>query len=123
MDFAFPDVCLTPVGPAIVPIPYPNFNMSTMGIPTQFRFFVQCMPGHNMTTNRSISMGDNGGLSLGLLSGLVMALGAALMGCFKFFVGGPPATKMTMPTKQNGVSPNAFGTSLSPSQIRLLSLS
>lgn len=29
MSIVFPDVCLTPVGPAVVPIPYPNIGKSS----------------------------------------------------------------------------------------------
>ena len=122
MDLAFPDVCLTPMGPAIVPVPYPNVNMSTMGIPTQFRFLLMCMPAHNMTTVRAMSMGDNAGVSMGVMSGMMMGPGGAMMGSTNLFVGGPPATKMGMPSKQNGPGPNAFGASLSPSQIRFMAL-
>ena len=35
MDMAFPDVCLTPAGPAVVPIPYPNIAMGPTAIPSQ----------------------------------------------------------------------------------------
>jgi hypothetical protein len=122
LDFAFPDVCNTPIPPVIVPVPYPNINMSTMGIPTQFRFLTMCMPSHNMTTVRAMSNGDNVGVSLGLMSGMVMGPGLAMGGSSNLFIGGPPATKMVMPAKQNGIGPNAFGISLSPAQIRLMAL-
>ena len=29
MSIAFPDVCKTPIGPAVVPIPYPNIGKSS----------------------------------------------------------------------------------------------
>jgi hypothetical protein len=29
MDFGFPDVCNTPLGPVVTPIPYPNFTRHT----------------------------------------------------------------------------------------------
>lgn len=122
LDLGFPDVCNTPMGPAVVPIPYPNINMSTMGIPTQFRFLLMCMPAHNMTTVRAMSMGDNAGVVLGIMSGMVMGPGLAMNGSSNLFIGGPPATKMAMPTKQNGAGPNAFGMSISPSQIRFMAL-
>jgi hypothetical protein len=123
MDFAFPDVCLTPTPVGPIPIPYPNINMSVTAVPTQFNTFIMCMPAHNMTTLRTISMGDNAGVNLGVMSGMDMGPGGAMMGSATFFVGGPPATKLTMPTKQNGVSPNAIGMTISPSQIRMLVLS
>ena len=123
LNLAFPDVCNTPVGPAIVPLPYPNITMSSTAIPTQMNFLLMCMPAHNMTTVRPISMGDNVGVSMGIMSGMVMGPDTAMLGSMNLFIGGPPATKMGMPTKQNGMSPNAFGISLSPAQIRFLALS
>ena len=122
MNLAFPDVCNTPVGPVIVPVPYPNMTMSTTAIPTQARFLLMCMPAHNMTTIRPISMGDNAGLAMGIMSGMVMGPDAAMLGSTNLFIGGPPATKMGMPTKQNGAGPNAFGMSICPSQVRLMAL-
>lgn len=119
-DHALPDVCNTPTGPTVTPIPYPNVNMSTMANPTQSRFLIMSMPAHNMTTQRSMSTGDSAGVNLGVMSGTVMGPGRAKTGSDNLFIGGPPATKMGMPTKQNGTSPNAFGTSTSPSQIRLM---
>ncbi|WP_084800065.1 DUF4150 domain-containing protein [Bradyrhizobium sp. Ai1a-2] len=121
-DFAFPDVCNTPIGPAVMPFPYPNINMSTMANPTQFRCLIMCMPAHNLTTERTISTGDNAGVALGVISGMVMGPGRAMTGSSNLFIGGPPAAKMGMATKQNGASPNAFGMSISPSQTRVMSL-
>ncbi|WP_084788924.1 DUF4150 domain-containing protein [Bradyrhizobium sp. Cp5.3] len=121
-DHAFPDVCNTPSGPVFVPNAYPNIAMNTTAIPTQSRFLIMCMPAHNMTTERATSMGDNAGVALGVISGLVMGPGRAKAGSDNLSIGGSPATKMGMPTKQNGANPNAFGLSISPSQTRLMAL-
>ncbi|MGY8669081.1 DUF4150 domain-containing protein [Bradyrhizobium sp. UFLA05-109] len=121
-DLGFPDVCNTPVGPAVVPTPYPNISLNTTGVPSQSRCLLMSMPAHNMKTVRTISSGDNAGVALGVISGTVMGPGRATKGSTNLFIGGPPATKMTMPTKQNGSSPNTFGLSISPSQIRLMAL-
>ncbi|MDQ0505570.1 DUF4150 domain-containing protein [Xanthobacter agilis] len=122
MDMAFPDVCRTPVGPAIVPIPYPDIALSNTAIPTQTKLCLTCMPAHNLVTQKPLSNGDNAGLGLGMVSNLDMGPVAAAMGSTNFFVGGTPAIKMTSPTKQNGVCPNAAGMTLSPSQVKLMSL-
>jgi hypothetical protein len=121
-DFALPDVCLTPVppSPAPVPIPYPNIGLGPTAIPTQVKMLVLGMPVHNLTTQKPISNGDNVGVSLGVLSGMVMGPVSAAAGSTVLFAGGPPATGMANPTKQNGLSPNAFGMTLSPSQPKLL---
>jgi len=121
-DFAFPDTCNTPVGPAIVPLPYPSFGLGPTAVPSQMKVLAMCMPAHNMATVKPITNGDNTGVALGLLSGMVMGPGASMAGSTVLLVGGPPATKMAMPTKQNGVGPNAFGMTLSPSQVKLMAL-
>lgn len=122
MDFAMPDVCNTPVGPAIVPIPYPNIALGSTAIPTQVKFLTLGMPAHNLATTIPLSNGDNGGLGLGVLSGLVMGPGAAMMGSTCLLIGGAPATKMGMPSKQNGISPNAFGSTMSPAQVKMAAM-
>lgn len=123
MNFAFPDVCLTPTPVGPIPIPYPNIAMTTTKVPTQFNTLIMCMPAHNLTTTGTISMGDNAGINLGVMSGMDMGPDRAMLGSFTLFLGGPPATKMTMPTQQNGLSPNSFGMTLSPAQTLMLVLS
>lgn len=122
LNFAFPDVCLvpTPVGP--IPTPFPNIALTPTAIPSQFKTLVMCMPSHNMMTVTPMSNGDNPGVALGVMSGMVMGPQLAMMGSTNVLIGGPPATKMTLPTKQNGLGPNAFGATLSPSQIKLMLL-
>lgn len=122
LNLGFPDVCLvpTPVGP--IPTPFPNLAISAMAIPSQFKVLVMCMPIHNMMTVTPISNGDNPGVAMGVASGMVMGPHMALMGSTNVLVGGPPATKMAMPTKQNGISPNIVGMTITPSQIRLMIL-
>ena len=124
LDFAMPDVCLTPipspVGPIPVPIPYPNISIPMMAIPTQFKVLTVCMPNHNLMTITPMSNGDNSGLMMNPLSAMVMGPSRNLIGSFKTFIGGMPATTMLKPTGQNGVSPGAFGMSLAPSQVKLL---
>jgi hypothetical protein len=44
------------------------------------------------------------------------------MGSFTILVGGAPQTKMLDVTGQNGMSPNAVGATLVPSQVRVLNL-
>ncbi|TAI60334.1 hypothetical protein CWO89_41245, partial [Bradyrhizobium sp. Leo170] len=91
-DQAFPDVCNTPSGLAVVSTPYPNVAMNTTAIPTQSRCLIMCMPAHNMTTERATSMGDSPGVALGVISGLVMGPGRAKAGSDNLSIGGSPAT-------------------------------
>ena len=72
LDFAMPDVCLTPipspVGPIPVPIPYPNMALPMTAIPSQFNVMTVCMPSHNLMTITPMSNGDNGGVMMNPMS-------------------------------------------------------
>lgn len=47
IDTGFPDVCLTPVGPTPVPMPYPNLSKPT----SDSCFYKPTFPPHNMLTS------------------------------------------------------------------------
>lgn len=122
-DFAFPDVCATPIAGVPVPIPYPNIALAPTAIPTQFTTFLTCMPAHNLTTTKPMTLGDQPGVQLGVASGFVMGPVKHAMGSVTMFIGGPPCTKMLNPTMQNGMSPNIVGTTLAPTQVTTICLS
>lgn len=123
MDFAFPDVCKTPIPPAgPVPIPYPNFSMGMTSAPPCAKIFVGGTPAHNMSTKGTISNGDNPGIAGGIASNVVMGPTAHLVGSFSVLLQGMPATKMTSMTGQNGMSMNIPGMRLVPSQLKVLIL-
>jgi len=127
LQFAFPDVCLTPVptpiGPVPVPIPYPNLAFPMTAIPSQFKIFILAMPAHNLLTVVPTSSGDNPGVWLNPMSGMVMGPSRHLMGSVKTFYCGMPVTKMLCPTGQNGIMPGAFGLSIVPSQVKVMVMS
>jgi len=124
MDFGFPDVCNTPspVGP--IPIPYPNLAMGMTANPATAcrKIYVSCMPAHNLGTQIPMSMGDNAGIAGGIASGMVMGPAKHMMGSFGVIYEGSPATKMTSPTGQNGMSLNAPGMTIVPSQFKVMIL-
>jgi hypothetical protein len=123
LHFAFPDVCLTPspVGP--IPVPYPNLAVPNTAIPSQLKVMVTAMPAHNLMTTVPVSNGDNAGVALNPMSGMVMGPCRHLMGSVKTLMGGMPVSKMLCPTGQNGMSPGAFGMTLAPSQVKVMALS
>lgn len=121
MNFAFPDVCLTPAL-VPVPIPYPNFTFAPTKIPSQFSTFLTCMPAQNLMTVGTLSVGDNAGVLLGVASGMAMAMDRSVLGSFKTFIGIAPASRLTSLTGQNGLSPNMVGMSIVPSQVTTLTL-
>jgi hypothetical protein len=119
LNFAFPDVCLTPIL-VPVPIPYPNFSFGPTAIPTAPNILMSCAPGHNIMTITPLSLGDTPGVNLGVASGMVMGPTRHLLGSFGVFLNGPPAAKMLGLTGQNGFSPNMVGLTLAPSQVCVL---
>ena len=120
--FAFPDVCNTPspVGP--VPIPYPNMATGLTANPATAcrKIYLSCMPAHNLRTQVPMSMGDNAGVNMGVASGTVMGPCKHMMGCIGVIYEGAPATKMTSPTGQNGMSLNVPGMTLVPAQFKVM---
>lgn len=121
-DSAFPDVCKTPAGPIVVPTPYPNIALSNMAEPSQTKVLILGMPAHNLTTQIPLSNGDDAGVEMGMISEMIMGPKLPAMGSENLFLGGAPAIKMTSPSKQNGMCPNAEGTTLSPSQTILMAM-
>ncbi len=117
MALGFPDVCNTPMGPAVVPVPYPNVALKIMAIPSQGTFLVMGMPGHNMTTMIPLTQGDSPGVLLGLMSGTEMAPGKYAAGSTVLIISGVPATMLGAPTMQNGT--NAIGVEIAPTQVVL----
>ena len=122
LGFAFPDVCLTPVV-VPVPIPYPNFSMRSVSIPTVFNVFTMVMPNHNLLTMQPITMGDNAGVNLGVATGMVMGPSRNYSSSVKVIQGVSPVTRMLDISGHNGMSPNMVGLSISPSQPVVMVLS
>ena len=77
-------------------------------------------PAHNIITTIPMTNGDNAGVNLGVVSGMVMGPSRHLMGSTNVFYGGMPATKMTRMTGQNGMSLNAPGMTLVPGQFKVI---
>lgn len=120
MDFSVPDVYLqtTPVGP--VPIPLFSMGMRAAEIPTNFKFLLMCMPSHNMLNSAPVTISGPGP---GVASGMVCSSSRSMKGSTKLMLGPMPATRSLLdPTMQNGMTPNSVGTTLVPSQIKMISL-
>lgn len=120
MNIGFPDVCITPVGPVPVPVPYPNIATGMMGVPAVYNVLMGGTPTHNLMTIIPLTNGDNAGIAMGVASGTVMGPSRALTGAFTVLVGGAPVTRVTSMNLQN--STNCPGVSLIPSQLRVLVL-
>ncbi len=124
MDFAFPDVCKTPAGPAVVPIPYPNTAMTSTTAPAAFNVLTDCMPTLNLMSQGLVSMGDQPGVLLGMADQCIAGGAFYVVGCATILVGGAPAQRLTSVTGQNamGKLPNTAGACIAPSQVTVLTL-
>jgi hypothetical protein len=123
MDLGFPDVCLTPVV-VPVPVPYPDMAFSVTSAPAAYNILIDCMPALNQLSEGLVSVGDQPGVLLGVVSHLEAGEAEYLLGCFTIFVDGPPAQRLTSVTGQNalGLLPNAPGMTIVPSQFTVLTL-
>lgn len=120
LNFAIPDVCLTPTPAGPVPIPYPNFALGPMGVPAAYNVLFGGAPAHNLSTVIPLTNGDNPGVAMGVASGTVMGPSRHLTAAFTVLVDGIPATRLTSVSLQN--STNIPGMAIVPSQVQVLLL-
>ena len=120
LDMGFPDVCLTPAGPAVVPIPYPNIATGPMGTPAAYNVLMGLAPAHTLSTVVPLTNGDNAGVATGVASATVMGPSRHLTGAFTVLVKGMPLTRMTSMSLQN--STNCPGMRIVPSKVKVLVL-
>lgn len=120
VNFAIPDVCLTPTPAGPVPIPYPNISNGPMGVPAAYKVFYGGTPAHNLSTCIPLSNGDNAGVAMGVASGMVMGPTRHVIAAFTCLAGGIPTTRLTSASIQN--STNAPGMAVAPAQVRVLVL-
>ena len=123
MNMGMPDVCKTPIGPVITPIPYPNIAETSTAIPNVENQFIMAMPAHNLMTEIPLSNGDQAGAVGGAVSSMIMGLVKHDMGSVTVFIAGAPATMMLSPTGHNGSPPNAVGMTTLPCQAKVMYMS
>ncbi|MFC3680117.1 DUF4150 domain-containing protein [Bacterioplanoides pacificum] len=121
-NMAMPDVCITPIGPAMVPIPYPNISMCMMAIPptTAMKVLISGGPAHNLGTKIAMSNGDQPGVGGGVVSHMIMGPTKYLMGATATMIGGKPAARLSSMTGHNGSSMNTVGATIAPSQVKVM---
>ncbi|WP_295441414.1 DUF4150 domain-containing protein [uncultured Thiodictyon sp.] len=124
MNLGFPDVCITPVGPIPVPIPYPNMQMSATSAPAAYTILMDCTPALNQSSAGLVSVGDEPGVLLGVVSHLESGEAEYIVGCITIITDGMPQQRLTSVTGQNAVAvlPNAPGICTVPSQVTVLTL-
>lgn len=117
MNMAFPDTCLTMVGPAPAPIPYPNMATATTALPPSPNVLMAVAPAQTMVSSEPLTLGDQAGISAGgaIAGGGVSLPSRSMLGCIGINVNFLPARNSFKPTLQNNI--NAPGaTALVPCQ-------
>lgn len=109
LNAGFPDVCLTPVGPVIVPIPYPNFGAHATAVTFSPIVMVGMIPALNLASVLALTTGDEPGVAHWTVQGP----GAFDMGHPMVFVDMLPAICLTCPTDGNTAN-NEPGTVVMP---------
>lgn len=124
MDLGFPDVCITPMGIVPVPLPWPDEAETITTAPAAYNVLIDCMPVLNTLSIGLVSLGDDAGILLGVVSHMISGEVIYEVGCFTIFVDGLPAQRLTSITGQNAlfILPNAPGMCIVPSQVTVLSL-
>jgi hypothetical protein len=125
MNMGTPDTCNTPTPAGPVPVPYPNISTGSAANPatTTLTVLTDGMPSFNQMTMIPMSQGDEAGVNLGVVSGMVMGPTTFIMGSMTVFKEGAPCQRLTSTTGHNGVSMNCPGTAVAPSQVIVLILS
>jgi hypothetical protein len=73
-----------------------------------------------MNREELVSQGDSAGVGMGVASSMMMGPCTYMMGSTGVIYEGSPATKMTSPTGQNGMSMNTPGMTLVPAQFKVM---
>lgn len=120
LDYAFPDTCNTPAGPAVTPVAYPNTGDPALAAPTQSVVYNACMPAHTLSTTIPVSSGDAAGTLGGAASATFMGACWHTTSSAVVWYGTSPATRMLDATAQN--NGNAVGSALAPSQTQVMIL-
>ena len=93
-DFCFPDVCKTPAGPAVVPIPYPCLGFNAMAAPFSVNVFWSMVPALNQLSIIPLSAGMEPGALGGAITGIIKGMMMVTMGNPIVFVNMAPAKNL-----------------------------
>lgn len=114
MNLCFPDVCNTPVGPATVPIPYPNIAMNAQALNFSMVVKVSMMNALNLGSVIPMTNGDQAGVA----HSTIMGQAKYIMGNPLIFIDKQPGICLLCPT--NGNNMNApLGAVIVPSAVNV----
>src|SRR5271154_4879006 len=89
-NIGFPDVCLTPAGPAMVPVPYPNMAMNAQAVPFSPTVMISMMNALNTGWKIPMTSGDEAGVG----GPFIKMMGAYTMGNPIVSIDGMPAINL-----------------------------
>jgi carboxyl-terminal processing protease len=112
-NMGFPDICPTQVGPATVPVPYPNMAMHTMATPFSPNVKISMMPALNMMSKIPVTTLDEPALP-----GTNKKMGQFTMGNPIVSINGMPGINLACPTTGNAMQ-NALGAVTVPSAVNV----
>ena len=119
----FPDVCKTQVGPAVVPLPYPNDGQCPTAVSTTTKVLVCNMPALIQGSQLPMSMGDEAGAEGGVVSGMISGPIQFKTTSSKVAFEGQKVVLLTAVTAHNGSNANCpVGVLMSPSQAKVLAM-
>lgn len=119
LTIGMPDVCLTPVGPVVIPVPYPNIAQEVLGFPAPYNVIVGGAPVHNMGTTLPLSLGDLPGVA-GVASGTVMGPHRSLTNATTCLMGSLPTRRVGSCGPSNTM--NTIGIAAVPNQFKVVLL-
>ena len=114
MNIGFPDVCLTPAGPAVVPVPYPNLAMNAQATPFSPVVKVSGVNALNMASKIPMTSGDEAGSAHPQFK----QMGAYTMGNPIVSIDQMPGINLCCPTTGNNMN-NPLGAVLVPSAVNV----
>ena len=118
-----PDVCKTVVGPAVVPIPYPDIGVPSCATPTALKVFIVGALALTKMSKTMPTNGDQAGASGGggVSSNTIMGPAEYIMSSMKVKIEGNPAVRLTDTVKLN--NGNTIGLNCAPSQSKVMIMS
>jgi carboxyl-terminal processing protease len=109
-NLGFPDVCLTPMGPVVAPVPYPNIGMHGMAIAFSPNVMLSGMNAISAIASIPLTMGDEAGVA----NPFIKQMGRFMMGNPVVSVNMMPGVCLCCPTSGNN-SNDALGLVCVPS--------
>lgn len=122
LNVCFPDVCDTYVGTSTSSITYPNYGSISVASGACETILINRAPAHNTNTTVDITNGDALGILGGIISGDIMEESKTVLGSTNLILKGMPAAKMLGITGHNGSLSNGVGSTLTPSQVKVMSM-